>query len=234
MGSYAELFEQSRQAVLEALADAIETYHDHKSRLERLDPDRVPSRAPHEGDFLYDFLRLNVQYLNQFARLGSSYSIIGSRVLERLYSYCVPGEKTRPRAGRGAIVRRDGGPVLSGSRGLKIRATIPLKNDSGRSVRCHVACGGSFVRVDGPDEPDEADVMGPADLRVKLAHGPCELDADSVVTLDADEAIDVRVEVTPVVRMTAAARYAGCLELRDAASCEVVGVSAFEVQRTGR
>ena len=48
------------------------------------------------GDFLHDFFHLNVQYLNQLARLGSSYSIVGARALERIYEWAQPPDEVDP------------------------------------------------------------------------------------------------------------------------------------------
>jgi hypothetical protein len=53
-------------------------------------PDDLPTGAPGDGDFLYDLLRINVQYVNQLARLGSNYSILAARALERFYDAWQP------------------------------------------------------------------------------------------------------------------------------------------------
>jgi hypothetical protein len=45
--------------------------------------------GPHSrgsGDFLADWIRLNVEYMSQVARLGSAYTFWATRVLDRIYS----------------------------------------------------------------------------------------------------------------------------------------------------
>jgi hypothetical protein len=102
MKDYAELFEDTRETVLDALADAIENHYRHQKHVEELEPDdEPPADGPVAGDFLYDFTRLNVQYFNQLARLGSSYSAIGSRVLEKLYAHYLPLSPRTRRPPRG-------------------------------------------------------------------------------------------------------------------------------------
>jgi hypothetical protein len=98
--SYAELFGRSREELLDALADGIERVHLEKKKLEKQVKagSKRPKKADSEtegaehGDFLYDFVRMNVDYLNQMARLGSSYSVVAGRVLEKLYDRFAPRE----------------------------------------------------------------------------------------------------------------------------------------------
>jgi hypothetical protein len=91
--SYGALFEESREALLEALAGAVEA-HDRLRPFARETSDNEREESD-DSDFLYDLARLNVQYLNQLARVGSNYAILGSRILEGVY------EKVMPKAARG-------------------------------------------------------------------------------------------------------------------------------------
>lgn len=92
MKSYAKLFDESREALLELVASGVEAYYRQRTALEKTLPDVLPEDEPSKGDFLHDFVSLNVQYLNQLARLGSNYSILGARALERIYSWMQPPE----------------------------------------------------------------------------------------------------------------------------------------------
>jgi hypothetical protein len=91
--SYGALFEESREAVLEFLAGAVEA-HDRLRPFARETSDNEREESD-DSDFLYDLARLNVQYLNQLARVGSNYAILGSRILEGVY------EKVMPKGGQG-------------------------------------------------------------------------------------------------------------------------------------
>lgn len=93
MKSYAKLFDESREALLELVASGVEAYYRQRTALEKTLPEVPEEDEPGEGDFLHDFINLNVQYLNQLARLGSSYSIVGARALERLYEWAQPPER---------------------------------------------------------------------------------------------------------------------------------------------
>jgi hypothetical protein len=101
--SYAELFGRSREELLDALADGIERVHLEKQKLEkqvkagskrtkRTDSETEAAQGEEQGDFLYDFVRMNIDYLNQMARLGSSYSVVAGRALEKLYDRFAPRE----------------------------------------------------------------------------------------------------------------------------------------------
>jgi hypothetical protein len=78
------LTDQTRTSLVHLVADAIGELHRGKST------SAPPVAVFHEeeserGDFLYDFTRLNLQYLNQLASLGSSYSAVGARLLEGIH-----------------------------------------------------------------------------------------------------------------------------------------------------
>jgi hypothetical protein len=57
---------------------------------------RASSHCRDRGDFLYDWMRLHINYMNQMAMLGSSYSAVVARGLEALYhrgSDCEPARR---------------------------------------------------------------------------------------------------------------------------------------------
>jgi hypothetical protein len=78
----------TRGSVLDMLGGVLEGLHRDRSTLGQSD-EELPNSRP-QSDFLTDFLRLNVQYVNQLARLGSNYSVVAARALERLYDYWQP------------------------------------------------------------------------------------------------------------------------------------------------
>jgi AcrR family transcriptional regulator len=92
--TYADLLDQSRQSLLEGLAAAIEAHHRARqaSGLRRPDDQSQRERA---SDFLFDFSRLNVEYLSQLSRVGSNYAILASSALERILTHFVPSKATR-------------------------------------------------------------------------------------------------------------------------------------------
>lgn len=87
--TFASLTEDTRESLLNLAADAVSELHRHKSKFEESadDGDDEPAPSAKSGDFIYDFARLNLQYLNQLASLNSNYSALGARALEKLHSY---------------------------------------------------------------------------------------------------------------------------------------------------
>jgi hypothetical protein len=87
--TFATLTEDARESLLNVVADAVSELHRSKIRLgdDVEEHDESASRERDNGDFLYDFTRLNLQYLNQLANLGSNYSALGARALEKIHDY---------------------------------------------------------------------------------------------------------------------------------------------------
>lgn len=85
--TFAALSEEARESLLNVVADAVSELHRSKRKLDEGDDDDGSTYEESSGDFLYDFTRLNLQYLNQLAGLGSSYSALGARVLDKLHGY---------------------------------------------------------------------------------------------------------------------------------------------------
>jgi len=239
MGSYGDLLDQSREAVLKTLADAIENYHERKSTLDRAQPKAARDHAPQEGDFLYDFLRLNVQYLNQFARLGSNYSIIASRALEKLYGYCVPNEQPARQSSRtGATGDLDvtGPNVIEGRAGHSIARTIVVTNKTKHRMRFRVSPSECFVREgdDGSvDSKRSVEVVTPQELAMTLSCEHCELDSNTTLTAGPGEKVDVHLAVTPTARMNASQPYAGSIDLTDTTG-KLLGVLLLRISRVMR
>lgn len=104
------LVEDLRDTSLEIVATMAENFdrgrrardrcdRDERDRRDRTHCDRESPR----GDFLYDYVRLNLRYLNELACLGTAYSAIPARMLERLYARavcppeCAPCDDDEPR-----------------------------------------------------------------------------------------------------------------------------------------
>jgi hypothetical protein len=123
MAHFGDLLDESRETLLELTADAIATFARQRKR--DRDETEPAEPAPGEGDFLQDVLTLNLQYLNQLARLGSSYSIVAGRLLERVYDRVVrEGE-----ASVESISNRVEGPA-----GRTLRARVAAANPERRRL----------------------------------------------------------------------------------------------------
>lgn len=155
-----EQFEDARDTALDALADAVQHLHRQKERTEKTtgDEDEDEPSSEDEGDFAQDFLDLNVQYLNQLANLGSSYSIVASRTLEKLYDYFAPKEPTEGTAKR---AKRDA-PLIVG-RALDTRHfLVKIRNKTGQKQKAQ-------LRLHCSTAPNAASfVQGPAPLNIEL------------------------------------------------------------------
>jgi hypothetical protein len=86
------VLQDSRDGLLDMLADTIQNFEKSRPKGNTRRKSRAPKRGE-EADFLQDLIQLNVQYLNQVARLGSNYSIVACRALERVYDYFGPSEE---------------------------------------------------------------------------------------------------------------------------------------------
>jgi hypothetical protein len=125
MRSYATLFGESREALLDLVASAVESYHRQRVAVEKSTPESFDEDEADQGDFLHDFLHLNVDYLNRLARLGSNYSIVGARALERLYEWAQPP----------AVENH-----LSGVAGKVVSFSFNVRNRSNRSAKLACEC----------------------------------------------------------------------------------------------
>lgn len=119
-----------RGSLVELVAGTLESLARQRSTLRRAeDDDDLPGHAPQQGDFLYDFMRLNVQYVNQLARLGSNYSIIAARALERVYDHFQP-------------LAADEGPGLIRLEGIeddRVVVRVPVENHTDEDARYTVS-----------------------------------------------------------------------------------------------
>ena len=125
MKSFASLTEDVRESMLNAAADAIAQLHRHKLKFDV--PEAPPAPDDNNGDFLYDFARLNLQYLNQLASLGSNYSALGARVLEKVHDYWAGPEK------------HDAAAEMTFVSGQSSNCTIKVLNPFGKRVSVSVA-----------------------------------------------------------------------------------------------
>jgi hypothetical protein len=197
MPSYGKLLEDTRDGILEAVADAIENHQRYKSSIEKATPVGLPVRGAPQGDFLYDFLRLNVQYMNQIARLGSSYSIIASRALEKMYERFMPRDNGRdapkPEKADPALTGDDpivNAPpvVLHGRLGERITATFEVKNWLSRTANVRIRCDDSF----------EAPRNGaPVNFTPIFRYGALKLPGELRLELEANENVELSVILEP-------------------------------------
>jgi hypothetical protein len=196
MPSYGKLLEDTRDGMLDAIADAIENHKRNKSSVEKASPRGLPVQSPQEGDFLYDFLRLNVQYVNQLARLGSSYSIIASRALERMYDRFVAKDEARdvPKPKKGDPNRKllgdspyDPAPLrIHGRLGEQISAAFEVKNWLDRPATIHVRCDDAF--------PDGS---APISFLPSLRYGQVKSRKELELVLDAHDCVELTLSLTP-------------------------------------
>jgi len=119
MKSYPKLFDEGRDALLDLVASGVEAYYRQRTSLEKTLPEVEPEEEAGEGDFLHDFVSLNVGYLNQLARIGSNYSILGARALERVYEWMQPPARDNQ---------------LSGKAGKEVAFTAFVHNPSGKKL----------------------------------------------------------------------------------------------------
>lgn len=152
-------FEDARDTALDALADAVQHLHRQQERTEKTtgDEDEDEPRSGDEGDFAQDFLDLNVQYLNQLARLGSSYSVVASRTLEKLYDHFAPKEPTESTAKR---AKRDAPLIVGRARDTR-HFLVKVRNKTGQMQNTQLTLGGSAVGA-------ASFVRGAASLNIEL------------------------------------------------------------------
>jgi hypothetical protein len=178
--------EQSRDRLLNGLADAIENHHRQKRRLEsEVDP---PITSDDNGDFLRDFVHLNVEYMNRLARLGSNYSIIASRALERIYEFLVPNdEDTAPPS----HVETDTGI------GESAQQSIRISNSSKQDVTFFVRCS-RFQ----PQPPHVASAPSTLKPKVAFRYGPCAITPKTHLTIGPQATLELSfsVELDPTAQ----------------------------------
>ncbi len=81
------LLDDLRTTSIDIVADFAEAAHRAKRPADEVcDSYRCGDGSRPRGDFLYDYTRLSLGYLNQLARLGSAYTTLPGRLLERLYA----------------------------------------------------------------------------------------------------------------------------------------------------
>jgi hypothetical protein len=115
--SWYDLMDTYREATLEFAASCAEGYATFVNRCGcgRSGCVRCNRRSGRDcrgsGDFLADLVRVNVNYLGEIARLNSSYTVLASRFLDRVYSKVVydqyrdSGEVTHLTAPSGQVAK---------------------------------------------------------------------------------------------------------------------------------
>jgi hypothetical protein len=178
--------------LVDAFASLVEGYQRAKKASSRLDPDPAPP-SPQAGDFLQDFLRLNVQYVNQVARLGSNYSIIAARALERLYDYVAPN-----------LDEADAGPtVYEAITGEFVTLRLPVENPHLEPCSIEVSC--SEFRL-------EQDEHGPR-IEIEFQHPKRSRARQIRFELKPDECIEVRLGIKMSKAFVLRADYCGIIAI---------------------
>jgi hypothetical protein len=126
-------FQASTDGFLDAVVDAVEQLD---GRRPRRTPDAASASPPEQGDFLQDLIHLNLQYLNQMARLSSSYSVVASRALERVYDYFGSADDECKGRTAGGESKEPTRPIveLTGARGESRRLVVLVKNSEAKPV----------------------------------------------------------------------------------------------------
>jgi len=174
--------------LVDAFASLIEGYRRTKRASARLDPDPVPTQESQAGDFLQDFLRLNVQYVNQVARLGSNYSIVAARALERLYDYVAPDLEDET---------DDGPAVYEGASGTLVTLRLPVENPHLETCTVEVSCGDFKLEGDEPVPNIEVEFQHPKRSRARLTR----------FSLKSNERVEVRLGIKISKAMVLRANY---------------------------
>jgi hypothetical protein len=103
-GKWSEQLDEVREAFLDFAASSAESYAKwtHAGCGDCRRPgcgDCFPATSCRsEGDFLSDVVRLNLNYVSQLARMGSAYSFLATRVLDRFYDRYAPRAAYEPGA----------------------------------------------------------------------------------------------------------------------------------------
>jgi hypothetical protein len=181
--------------VLDAVANLLESFQRTKRAAGRMSGGNGNvGRGGNSGsDFLQDFVELNVQYLNQMARLSSNYSIVAARALEKLYNYAVPPEAPS-------------GPeplLLRGVTGERVVIRIPVHNTLANLCKVEVSCG--EFRTDD-DQP-------PLDLRQEFQHPKRSRARKASFSLESDEDVEVRIGVKLDEKLVLNAEYRGLISV---------------------
>lgn len=128
--SWYDLMDTYREATLEFAASLAEGYATFVNRCDcgRAGCGRCSRRSARDcrggSDFLADLVHVNVNYLGEIARLNSSYTVLASRFLDRLYSKVVYDEY------------RDSGELthLTGSVGQLAKGRLVICNELSRKI----------------------------------------------------------------------------------------------------
>ncbi len=127
--------------------------------------------------------------MNQVARLGSSYSIIAARALERLYDYVAPD-----------LEEADRGPVLcEGTTGEFVTLRLPVENPHMETCTIEVSCGEFRLEQDEPIPHIEIQFQHPKRSRARQIR----------FELKPEEHIEVRIGIKISKSFVLRADYSG-------------------------
>ena len=179
----------ARASMVDLIATALEGVQRHAAAAAKFTPEKPASSDSQGSDFLYDFARMHVQYINQLARLGSNYSIVAARALERFYDYCVPQEEEGPPL-----------PIeLEAKANERVVVRIPVENTFDEDADFELACA-SF-RVEPKDRAFELDPQ--------FQHPKRKRGRKLLITVKANATQEARVAFTISKDMVKGASYLG-------------------------
>lgn len=181
-------FEQARDSFLTLLASGVESVQRTRSKFENAD-DLSSSKSAPKGDFLLDFTRLHIEYLNQLAKLGSNYSLVAASTLERLYERYVPAQEPD----------EPGMQLLEGATHDLVTVCIAVENETDRTAEFVVDCSTDFA-VDRDHQ---------VSLAVQFQHPKRHRGSRIRFKLEEGERIEVRVGVTLTAAMVRGVDYHG-------------------------
>jgi hypothetical protein len=181
--------EQSKDSLLTLLASGVESLHRVRSKLDQ--PSNPSSSKTPGGDFLLDFTRMHLEYLNQMAKLGSNYSIVAARALERLYDRYVPADGPE----------EPGVQLLEGATNDLVTVRITVDNELDHSAKFVVDCSTDFVVDKDHQVP----------LAVQFLHPKRRRSSRLQFELDEYEQVELRVGLTLTSAMVLGVGYHGVI-----------------------
>lgn len=188
-GNWYEHFDEVREATLDLAASLAESYakrqHGPCGGCRRAGCTACfPAQSCRDqGDFLGDLVKLNLSYVSQLARMGSTYSYLATRALDRFYSYYAPPEACEPLSATCEV-------KLVGSGKLSARLTVTNSlSTSGKFAIEGIEAGKVSVKLSRIGEPsDTVDAVLELQLDGKPAPDVVEIpDCDKarfIVSLD--------------------------------------------------
>ncbi len=183
MANEHEILEQSRRAAIRSAATLLDSVSKAKQLRRRFATTfggyrrRAEGDEKDSGDFLFDLVRLNAEYLNRVSRLGERYSEFAHRMLENFYAVAAPPSARRD--GRELVFDFRGSEQAKMSRrfvvesDLETAATVTIEWPwlTGRQDGEWVQRTGVRVEVDAAFQPEVSHARRRWGLSFDLAPG---------------------------------------------------------------